>query len=171
MLFEIPSILFAFIGAMLTTVFPVIVIKRALAVFIIAFSIYSILKPKFKLQKSNKNALLGGSLSGFFAGLIGLGGAIRSTFLMAFNLPKEIYIGTSAMIALVVDLTRIPTYLVNKVVQDNSYYILVPFLFVSAYFGVRTGKVLLGKMSQEVFRKIVLTILLIMGIKLLFLIK
>ena len=35
------------------------------------------------------------------AGLIGLGGAIRSTFLVAFNLPKEVYIGTSALIAFV----------------------------------------------------------------------
>ena len=45
-----------------------------------------------------------------------------------------------AMIALVIDLTRIPTYIFSGIVKDTSYYLLIPFLFISAYFGVKTGK-------------------------------
>ncbi len=44
----------------------------------------------------------------------------------------------------------------------------VIFLLVVAYLGVRTGKAVLGRMNQEIFRKIVLAALLIVGIKLLF---
>lgn len=168
LLFGIPSIIFAFIGAGLISVMPVDTVKRILAIFLIVFSIYSFIKPKFSIKETKATAAIGGGLSGFLAGLIGLGGAIRSTFLITFNLPKEIYIATSAMIAFVIDLTRIPTYLFTNIVQDTSYYILLPFLFISAYFGVKAGKALLGKISQDVFRRIVLVALLLVGIKLFF---
>jgi uncharacterized membrane protein YfcA len=55
----------------------------------------------------------------------------------------------------------------TKVVQDTSFYILIPFLIVSAYFGVRTGKVLLTKINQDTFRRIVAVALLLVGIKIL----
>ncbi len=168
LLFGIPSIIFAFIGATLISIMPVDIVKRILAIFLIVFSIYSLIKPKFTIKETKITAVVGGGLSGFLAGLIGLGGAIRSTFLIAFNLGKEVYIATSAMIAFVIDLTRIPTYLFTKVVQDTSHYVLLPFLVISAYFGVRVGKILLGKINQDIFRRIVLIALLLAGIKLFF---
>lgn len=168
MLFGIPSIIFAFAGAILISVMPVDTIKKTIALFLIIFAIYSLLRPKFVIRETRVNAVVGGSLSGLLAGLIGLGGAIRSTFLISFNLSKEIYVATSAMIAFVIDLTRIPTYLFSKMVQDTSYYILLPFLILSAYFGVKTGKMLLGKINQEIFRRVVLVAILLVGVKLLF---
>ena len=168
LLFGIPSIIFAFIGAVLISSIPVDIIKRGVAIFLILFAIYSLLKPKFTIKETPVNAVLGGSLSGLLAGLIGLGGAIRSTFLIAFNMSKEVYVGTSAMIAFVIDLTRIPTYLFTKIIQDTSYFILLPFMVLSAYLGVKTGKKLLGKINQQTFRKIVLIAILLVAIKLLF---
>ncbi len=168
LLFGIPSILMAFAGAMLISVIPLDVVKIVLGVFLIVYAVYSFIKPEFGLKKSKPAAVVGGSLSGFLAGLIGLGGAIRGAFLTAFNLPKEIYVATSAMIAVVIDTTRIPTYVLTKTVQDNSYYILLPFLCVMAYFGVRTGKVLLQKINQGTFRRIVSIALFAVGVKILF---
>jgi len=168
MLFGIPSIVFAFMGAMLISVIPVNTIKKTVAIFLIIFAIYSLLKPKFALKETRINAILGGSLSGLLAGLIGLGGAIRSTFLISFNLAKEVYVGTSAMIAFVIDLTRIPTYLFTNIVKDTSYYVFLPFMVLSAYLGVKTGKKLLGEINQQIFRKIVLVAILLVAIKLLF---
>lgn len=166
-LFGIPSILLAFTGAVLISILPVDIISKALAVFLIVYAIYSFFKPEFSLKDSKAMAVLGGSLSGLLAGLIGLGGAVRGAFLVAFDLAKEAYVATSAMIATVIDLTRIPTYIVTKVVQDTSFYILIPFLIVSAYFGVRTGKLLLAKINQDTFRRIVAVALLLVGIKIL----
>jgi uncharacterized membrane protein YfcA len=167
-LFGIPSILMAFSGAMLISLVPLEGIKIVLAIFLILYAVYSFIKPEFGLKKSKPTAVIGGSLSGFLAGLIGLGGAIRGAFLTAFNLPKEIYVATSAMIAVVIDTTRIPTYLLTKTVQDNSYYILLPFLCVMAYFGVRTGKVLLQRINQDAFRRIVSLALFAAGVKIFF---
>jgi hypothetical protein len=138
-----------------------------LAAFLILYSVYSLANPRFVLKKSRKNAVIGGSLSGLLAGLIGLGGAVRSTFLIGFNLPKEVYVGTSALIAVVIDLTRIPTYLATASVRFSSHFYLIPFLVVSAYFGVRTGKVLLLKINQETFRKVVLIALCLIGLSIL----
>lgn len=168
LLFGIPSIIFAFTGAILISVIPVEHAKKALAVFLIIFSTYSFFKPKVALKETKTTAIVGGSLSGLLAGLIGLGGAIRSMFLVAFNLPKEVYIATSAMIAFAIDLTRIPTYLFGQIVQDTSYYILLPFMVLTAYFGVKAGKSILGRISQKTFRKIVSVALFLVGLKLLF---
>lgn len=168
LLFGIPSILMAFTGAMLISIIPLASVKIVLGVFLILYAVYSFIKPKFGLKKSRPTAVIGGSLSGFLAGLIGLGGAIRGAFLTAFNLPKEIYVATSAMIAVVIDMSRIPIYLMTKTIQDNSYYVLLPFLFIMAYFGVRTGKVLLQKINQEMFRRLVSIALFAVGVKILF---
>jgi hypothetical protein len=96
-----------------------------------------------------------------------MGGAIRSAFLIAFNLPKEVYIATSAMIAVVIDIARIPTYFFTNAVQGSWHYIFLLFLFVSAYLGVKTGKILLKRINQKTFRKIVSIALLLAGVKIL----
>jgi uncharacterized membrane protein YfcA len=165
--FGIPSICFAFGGAALIALLPLELISKILAVFLIVYAVYSLFKPKLAIKKSQWTAMLGGSLSGFFAGLIGLGGAIRSSFLVAFNLPKEVYVATSAMIAVVIDFTRIPTYIFTGSVQPSSELFLIPLLIVSAYFGVRLGKVLLSRINQLTFRRIVSIALLLVGLKLL----
>lgn len=165
--FGIPSICFAFWGAALIAMLPLDLITQILAVFLIVYAVYSLFKPKLAIKKNRWNAILGGSLSGFFAGLIGLGGAIRSSFLVVFDFPKEVYVATSAMIAVVIDVTRIPTYVLTGSVRATSELFLIPFLIVSAYFGVSLGKILLNRIDQQTFRRIVAIALLLVGIKLL----
>lgn len=164
LLFGVPSTLMAFLGAALVSVLPIHVIRVVLGAFLIIYSAYSFLKPEFSVQKSGRNAILGGGLSGFLAGLIGLGGAMRSAFLIGFNLPKEVYVGTSALIAIVIDTTRIPTYLATGSVGYSLHLYLIPFLIVSAYLGVRIGKALLSRINQKIFRRFVLAALFLIGL-------
>jgi len=166
-LFGVPSILFAFFGASLIIVIPVETVKKILGVFLVVYALSSLLKPKFTLREHGMGAVAGGSLSGFLAGLIGLGGAIRSSFLIAFNLPKEVYVATSAVIALVIDLTRIPTYIFTGAVKPGPELYLIPFLVASAYLGVRTGKRLLNRIDHLTFRRIVAAALFLVGLKIL----
>jgi len=95
-------------------------------------------------------------------------GLLRTLTPEELGLPKEVYVATAALIAFVIDLTRIPTYLWTGLVKESTYYVLLPVLVVIAYGGVKTGKVLLGKVNQDIFRKIVLTVLMLIGLKLLF---
>jgi len=164
-IFGLPSILLAFLGAQCLTLFSGESLKVMLGLFLIIFALYSFWKPQLKVKDSFWLCLIGGGLSGFLAGLIGLGGAIRAFFLINLSLDKKVFIATSALIAFVVDITRIPTYFFANVVEDKSYFRLLPFLLIIAYLGVSTGKHLLEKIDQEYFRKIVLGALLFGGIK------
>jgi uncharacterized membrane protein YfcA len=167
LLFGIPSIIFAFIGAYFISILPIQIIEKVLGVFLIIYAVSSLIRPRLSVKKSKWMAITGGSLSGLLAGLIGLGGAIRGAFLVTFNLAKEIYVGTSAAIATVIDLSRIPTYIFTRTARIEGYSILLLFLIASAYFGVRTGKDLLSRINQDTFRRFVSVAILLIGIKIL----
>jgi len=166
--FGLTSMAFAFLGALCISFLDIHLLQQILGVFLLCFVPLSVWKSQWSIKKNMPTSLIGGSVSGFLAGLIGLGGAVRATFLISFNLQKEVYIATSALIAFVIDLTRIPTYLLTDSVQDKSYYVLLPFLIGTAYLGVKTGKKFLHRIDHELFTKIVLGVLFLIGIKLLF---
>ncbi len=90
LIFGLPSILLTIIGALLVNYLNQDILKLILGLFILSFSIVSLIKPDIKLKATKANSVIGGSLSGFFAGLIGAGGALRSAFLTAFNIKKQL---------------------------------------------------------------------------------
>jgi hypothetical protein len=47
-----------------------------------------------KLEPNRLNAVVGGGIAGFLAGLIGTGGAIRGLALAAFDLEKSVFVAT-----------------------------------------------------------------------------
>lgn len=53
---------------------------------------------------------LGGALTGFFGGLTGQQGALRSIFLLRAGLAPDRFIATGVMVAVLVDLSRLSTY-------------------------------------------------------------
>jgi len=120
--------------------------------------------PDFKFAPVAQNAIVGGAISGFIAGLIGTGGALRSAFLTAFNLEKEKYIATAAVIAIAVDATRIPVYLSSDF-MDEKYYYFIPMLFVIAILGSFIGRKIVDKISQDKFRKLVLFAIFLISLK------
>ncbi|MBI2666021.1 sulfite exporter TauE/SafE family protein [Candidatus Woesearchaeota archaeon] len=164
--FGVPSIILTAVGAILVRKISLPVLEGVLGIFLMLFSIISFLKPKFSLPKNKKSIITGGILSGFFAGLIGTGGALRGAFLASFHLKKNIYIATLAVIALVVDFTRIPIYLGSGFLQ-REFYGTLPWLLLVAVLGAFAGKKLVDKIPQELFRKLVLAAILVMGVWLL----
>lgn len=155
LIFGLPSVLLTLLGALLVTYVPSDVLKLVLGVFLIVFSLASLSKPEISFSPSKKNSFVGGSLSGFFAGLIGTGGALRGAFLTSFNLEKSVYIATAAAIALAVDITRIPVYFGSGFLQPQFYY-YSPILFLLAISGSFTGKKIVNRIPQPTFSKIVL---------------
>ena len=91
---------------------------------------------------------------------------MRGLVLASFNLEKNLFIGTSAAIDFGVDLARTIIYLDNQYL-NRQHYIYVPFLIIASFLGSYLGKLVINKVSQETFRKIVLGLILIMGITLL----
>ncbi len=167
--FGIPGIIATFIGARAIFSISDTLLSQILGGFLIVYVTFLFIKPSFKLQQSNRVAVFGGALSGFFAGIFGVGGAIRSIFLTAFDLPKAIYIATAGAIAFAVDSSRIATYIASGVRLDNALLrgllLFIPASFIGAYF----AKKIINKIPQEQFRTVVTAFLFLVGIKLLLL--
>lgn len=164
LVFGIPSVILTLIGALLVAYIPQNALKGILGVFLVLYSAVSLWKEDLKVKPSLPTTILGGGVSGFLAGLIGTGGALRGAFLTAFGLPKEKYIATAAAIALAVDFTRLPVYFAEGFL-NSQYYWYIPFLFVIALAGSFTGKQIVKKIPQDSFRKIVLIAILLIGAK------
>lgn len=99
---------------------------------------------------------LGGLLSGFFGGLSGHQGALRSAFLLRAGLSKEAFVGTGVVIACLVDLTRLAVYgrhLEGAWSAGNRLLLL--FAMAMAFLGAFAGSRLLRKAT---YRKVQLTV-------------
>lgn len=164
LLYGIPSSITAYAGAMLLERVAIDIIAVAFAAFIILFSVYSLINPTWSLPSKNSLLVFGGALSGFTAGLIGLGGAIRSMFLISTKIEKEAYIATSAAIAFITDVTRLSVYVVNGSLESQYYWYILPLIIV-AYVGTRLGVRLLKRLPETVVKRAVLVMLMLVGVR------
>ncbi len=155
LLFGIPSIFITIIGAYMVTYVPQDTLIIILGIFLLIFSILFLIRPDFKVSKSETSTIIGGALSGFLQGLLGIGGPIRGAFLISYNLDKYKYIATLAAIAVVTDLTRIPIYLTNNLLEPQYYY-YIPILVILGILGSFIGKKIVVLIPQNVFKKVVL---------------
>ena len=162
-LLGIPSTIFVILGAYLSTRLESRYTELILGLFLIAFSTFFLLRPEVKLSPRPLNAITAGGAAGFLAGLIGTGGAIRGLALGAFDLEKNVFVATSAAIDSGVDFSRMIVYLRSGFLTAESFW-LIPALLVVAFTGSYAGKLLLNKIRQESFRKIVLVLVLLIGL-------
>jgi uncharacterized membrane protein YfcA len=181
--FGIPAILASFAGAWLLlkiTVLPTIVeyelwgktfeitaVKLIIALLLIIFSILEI-SPSFqKVQFGKDKLVLGGILSGFFGGLSGIQGAIRSAFLIKSGLSKEAYIATGVVIACLVDFTRLSVYasrFTTANLHENMTLLISATL--AAIAGAYFGKKLLKKVTLHSIQLVVAIMLILISIAL-----
>lgn len=88
LLFGVPSIILTAVGALFVKYISQDIFNLILGIFLLIFSITATFRPGFRFSATKRSAVFGGSLSGFLAGLIGTGGALRGAFLIAFDLEK-----------------------------------------------------------------------------------
>jgi len=99
---------------------------------------------------------LGGVLSGFFGGLAGMQGALRSAFLARAGLTKEAFIATGVAIAVLIDFSRIGVYAKATIeVGERLDYRLLVAAVLSAFLGAFMGNRYLKKMTMPALQKIV----------------
>jgi uncharacterized membrane protein YfcA len=159
----IPAVIFVILGAFMSKMFDPVILTFILGIFLITLSLVFIIFKQLKVTPTTKNAIIGGTLSGFSAGILGTGGAIRGITLAAFKMNKDKFIATSAVIDLGVDFSRTIIYYFNGYMKMEFLY-LVPILIVVGVLGTWIGKRILNLMSQEQFRYLVLFLILGIGI-------
>ena len=139
-----------------------------IAIILIAFALIDLI-PFFKKLKFNKSILpLGGILSGFFGGLTGNQGALRSAFLIKLDLDKTVFIATTVVISFFVDLTRIGVYFSNiKDFEISNYIVLGLVAILSAVAGSFLGFKSLKKVTLNYIRNLVAIMILLIAFLLL----
>jgi uncharacterized membrane protein YfcA len=129
-------------------IFSITSINLIISILMIMFALFEIVPALQKIQFSENKLYAGGLVSGFFGGLSGNQGALRSMFLLRAGLTKESFIATGVLIACVVDLTRLSVYLTNFSninIQDNLNIIIIAVL--SAFSGSYIGSKLLKNVT------------------------
>lgn len=92
MSFGLCGIAAAYLGAKSFFMVDEVLMQKFISVFLFLYAAYLLLKPSFEVQYDMPTASAAGAISGFVAGIFGMGGAIRGAFLTAFNLPKDVYL-------------------------------------------------------------------------------
>lgn len=181
--FGVPAFLAALIGAWLllqiTNLKPLITysllsneysitpVKLTIAILLIGFALMEAI-PYFKnLQFGKDKLIIGGVLSGFFGGLSGNQGALRSAFLIKSGLSKEAFVATGIVIACLVDFSRLGVYMTRfsqTGLQENLG--LVISATASAILGAYAGNYLLKKITLTTVQLIVTIMLIILSLAL-----
>lgn len=159
----IPAVVFVVLGALLSNYLPQQEMELVLSVFLLMVSIYVVVYSQRQLQQNNRNLITGGIASGFVAGLIGTGGAIRGIVLAAFNLEKDLFIATSALIDLGVDSSRAVVYYLNGY-MTAEIVIILPALILISIVGTWIGKRLLNYIPQKQFRYLVIILVIVTSV-------
>lgn len=112
-------------------------------------------------------AWIAGAVSGFFGGLVGNQGGIRSAAMLGFDLPKERFVATATAIALFVDAARMPVYVVVERAQVAAIWPLVLLATAGVVAGTLAGARLLKRVPEDRFKPLVGAIILLLGIAML----
>lgn len=181
--FGIPAILAAFVGAWLLMQitalpslfeyslwgksFEITPVKLIIALILIVFSVFEILPSVQKWQFGKDKLILGGVLSGFFGGLSGIQGALRSAFLIKSGLSKEAYIATGVVIASLVDFTRLSVYASRFAAAHlHENIALLATATLAAIAGALIGKKLLKKVTLRSIQLLVAVMLVFISLAL-----
>lgn len=181
--FGIPAIIGAVIGAWLLLrvsvlsplfvytwggrEFSVTPVKLTIALLLIFFCLMESLPRLKKIQFGKDKMVYGGLLSGFFGGLSGNQGALRSAFLVRAGLSKESFIATGVVIACLIDLSRLAIYFnryISEGVRQNSVLLVIATL--AAFAGAFLGTLLLKKITFTLIQHLVTVLLLLLAIAL-----
>ena len=178
--FGIPAIIFALLGASILQLlvgfkplfeysianktFEIMPLKIIIGILLIVFSLFEVI-PKLKnLEFDTKYLTLGGALSGFFGGISGHQGALRTAFLIRLQLSKQAFIATGVIIACIVDISRLAIYIPNLIKNSQKLdYLIILLATISAFLGVYFGNKLVQKTTLKTLQKIIATCLFLFG--------
>jgi uncharacterized protein len=162
--FGITSAAGGLLGALLHIWLRSVVLGYVLGVLLVFAGITGITGLAQRMRFGRTTAWIAGALSGMFGGLVGNQGGIRSAALLGFDLKRDEFVATATAIALLVDLFRMPVYAVTQLGQMVSQWPMILLATVGVVIGTLSGKWMLSRIPQNVFRMIVSCIVLALGI-------
>ena len=137
----------------------------AIGLLLLFFAMMELLPTLRDFSFPPKYFSLGGFLTGFFGGLSGMQGALRSAFLAKSGLSKEGFIATGAVIASVIDISRLSVYTPKLLATEGSIdYGVVGAAVLFAFAGAYLGNKYLKKMTMSSIQPIVAVMLFLIAL-------
>ena len=183
--FGIPAVAAAFVGAALLTRLSgqeplatwtlgsrqavVTPVKLIMGFLILVFAAFELVPALNKLRAPVHWLSAGGALSGFFGGLSGHQGALRTAFLLPLGLEPTRFVSTQAVLATMVDASRLLVYgaafFAGRMagVSTPGQWRLVAVATLCAFGGAWVGRRLLPRLTLPGLRLIAGSLLLLVG--------
>jgi uncharacterized membrane protein YfcA len=179
--FGVPAVLAALVGAwvllqltdlqplasyaLLGRAFRVTPVKLAVGLLLLVFALIELFPYTRDMTFGPRYLPLGGVLSGFFGGLSGMQGALRSAFLLKAGLSKEVFVATGVVIACLIDFTRLGVYVPDLLATGGDLdYALLAAAVLSAFAGAYLGNRYLKKITMRGVQLIVAVMLLVVAL-------
>jgi uncharacterized membrane protein YfcA len=154
----------ALLGAALNTAVEADPLLLIVGVALVVLPLLSISERWTNVRLPDAEDRIGGFGSGFFGGLTGHQGALRAMFLQKRLPNKTEYAATAAVLALVVDVTRVPVYVALEGWQILDAGWLIMGLVLAAILGVQLGKRWLKKWKSDTIRNGILVAIVASGV-------
>jgi uncharacterized protein len=149
--------------------FKITYIGITVGLIIILSSLFELIPTLSELSFPSKYISFGGALSGFFGGISGNQGILRSAFLIKAGLSKEEFIGTSVIASIFVDIIRLFVYGFAIYFEKFAYVLsremqgILIASSLTAFLGSYIGSKLIHKITFKSLQMIVGLMLLILG--------
>lgn len=185
--FAIPAVLAAFAGAFFLRIldqipvigsyslgestFKLTVVKMVVGFLIIFFAVFELFPWAQQLVLPSGWLPIGGAISGFFGGLSGNQGALRSAFLLKTGLSKNAFVATGIASAISVDASRLIIYgiIIPTDYATESQELIIPIIVgtVCALCGSFIGKQFIQKITIRIIHTIITATMMLIGTALL----
>ena len=179
--FGLPAVLAALLGAWLLSRlgtlpalhaydafghrFEILPLKLVIGVLLLLFALIELVPKLRDMTFDARWQPLGGALSGFFGGLSGMQGALRSAFLARSGLDKQAFVATGAAIACVIDVSRLAVYAGTLfAVFGTLDHRLLVCAVLAAFAGAWLGNRMLRKTTLRGLQRVVAAMLLVFAI-------
>jgi uncharacterized membrane protein YfcA len=154
----------ALLGALLQSVVPSTPLLLLMGLALVVLPLLKVSEAWSSIRLPEAEDRIGGFGSGFMGGLTGHQGALRAMFLQQRLPDKSEYAATAAVLALVVDATRLPVYIWHDATFLTSNTQLLALFVMAALLGAQLGRRWLEKWKRNDIQRGIMVGLVISGV-------
>lgn len=165
-----PAVIGIGIGTLLLANLPDDALRRLLGVLTLMFVAYrrfgGMITSKGYHPRDWHGTLIGG-VSGLGSAVANVGGPPFTAYMLLQNVPPQVFVGTTTLFFALVNLIKLPPLILAGIFNVNDL-IRVLWVLPLLPFGVWLGKLLVKRINQAAFERLMLVVLTITGLYLLF---
>lgn len=160
------AVLGIFIGYLLFGYLDDDILRLLLGILSVGFSLWGLLNGSRSARGGSPVVgCISSALAGFTSFIAHAGGPPMNFYLIPMKLPRAEFLGTAVVFLAIVNLVKLVAY--GALGQINTDNLLVGLVLAPvAWIGIRLGLVIHNKLDDQLFYRIILIMLLMVGVKL-----